>query len=295
LALIEARTGWPSLGVVPWLPETARLPAGASLGLAASDAGTDPPPDRALAGGGGRAFPLVVAVPALRRIANFDDLDPLRAEPAVSVVIVRPGEAIPGDAGLVLITGSKATIADLGFLRAQGWDIDIAAHRRRGGAVMGLCGGYQMLGRIIVDPDGADGDRGAAEGLGLLDVDTVMGGDKITLPAAGRHVASGEPVTGYEIHLGRTTGPHCARPFLDLDGRPDGAQSADGRVMGTYVHGLFASDGFRRAFLAGLGAATSDLRYEHEVEAALDALAGHLEQHVDIDRLLAVAGVTRRR
>jgi adenosylcobyric acid synthase len=280
LALIEHRTGWPSLGVVPWLPEAARLPAEDSLGLG----GSNP-----------REGTLLVAVPALPRIANFDDLDPLRAEPGVSVVIVRPGEAIPGNTGLVLIPGSKATIADLSFLRAEGWDIDIAAHRRRGGAVMGLCGGYQMLGRIIVDPNGAEGDKGAAEGLGLLDVETVMGGDKITVPVTGRHAASGESVTGYEIHLGRTSGRDCARPFLDLDGRLDGAQSQDGRVVGTYVHGLFASDAFRRAFLVGFGTATSDLRYEHEVEAALDALAARLEQHVDIGRLLAIAGVTRTR
>jgi adenosylcobyric acid synthase len=299
LALIEQRTGWPSLGVVPWLPETARLPAEDSLGLGDAREGNRddrPPPGLPLSGGGERwPRPLVVAVPALPRIANFDDLDPLRMEPGVSVVIVRPGEAIPGDAGLVLIPGSKATIADLAFLRAEGWDIDIAAHRRRGGAVMGLCGGYQMLGRKIADPDGTEGRPGEAEGLGLLDVETTMGGDKITVPVTGRHGASREPVAGYEIHLGRTSGADCTRPFLDLDGRADGAQSAEGRVMGTYVHGLFASDGFRRAFLAGLGVAASDLRYEHGVEAALDTLAGHLEQHVDIDRLLTIAGITRRR
>ena len=151
----------------------------------------------------------------------------------MSVVIVRPGEPIPGDAGLVLIPGSKATIADLAFLRAQGWDIDIVAHRRRGGAVLGLCGGYQMLGRTHRRSGRhRRADRARSAGLGLLDVETVMGGDKITVPVAGRHVASGEPVTGYEIHLGRTSGPDCARPFLDLDGRPDGAQSADGRVIG---------------------------------------------------------------
>jgi len=211
------------------------------------------------------------------------------------VVLVRPGEAMPGDAGLVLIPGSKATIADLIVLREQGWDIDIAAHRRRGGAVLGLCGGYQMLGRKIGDPEGVEGRGAIIDGLGLLDVETVMEGDKITVPVAGRHLASGEPVTGYEIHLGRSSGPDCARPFLDLGGRPDGAQSPDGRVAGTYVHGLFSSDGFRRAFLTGLGATASDLRYEHEVEAALDALAAHLERHVDIDRLLAIAGVTRTR
>lgn len=280
LALIEARTGWPSLGVVPWLPETARLPAEDSLGL------TD---------GAKRAGTLVIAVPALPRIANFDDLDPLRAEAGVSVVVVRAGDAIPGDAGLVLIPGSKATVADLAFLRTQGWDIDLAAHRRRGGAVIGLCGGYQMLGRTIADPDGIEGGAGEVAGLGMLDVETVMGGDKVIAPVAGRHLASGEAVTGYEIHLGWTGGPDCSRPFLELAGRPDGAQSADGRVMGSYVHGLFASDGFRHAFLTSLGAAGSGLRYEHEVEAALDALAAHLERHIDVDRLLAIAGINPTR
>jgi len=280
LALIEERTGWPSLGVIPWFPETARLPAEDSLGLG---------------DGGVRDGTVVVAALALPRIANFDDLDPLRIEAGVSLRIVRPGQPIPAEAKLVLIPGSKTTITDLKFVREQGWDIDIGAHWRRGGSVMGLCGGFQMLGRRIVDLAGADGEKGAVAGLGLLDVETVMGGDKITAPVSGHHVGSGEAVTGYEIHLGRTSGPDCARPFLDLDGRPDGARSADGRVTGTYVHGIFASDGFRRAFLSGLGAAGSALRYEHEVEAALDALAEHLERHVDIDRLLMIAGVTRGR
>lgn len=296
LALIEARTGWRSLGVVPWLPETARLPAEDSLGLVPSVVSQRPAPDLPRSGGGERlSRPFVVAVPALPRIANFDDLDPLRAEPGVSVVIVPQGETLPADADVVLIPGSKATVSDLAFLRAEGWDIDIAAHRRRGGAVVGLCGGYQMLGRTIADPAGVEGRADEVAGLGLLDVESVMGGGKVTVAVAGRHAASGEAVTGYEIHLGRTSGPDTARPFLDLGGRPDGAQSPDGRVVGTYVHGLFASDGFRRAFLASLGAAASELRFEHAVDAALDALAEHLERYVDIDRLLTVAGVTRRR
>jgi adenosylcobyric acid synthase len=294
LRLIEARTGWPSLGVVPWLPETARLPAEDSLGLHAEPAERQgPPPGLPLSGGGGRR--LVVAVPSLPRIANFDDLDPLRAEPGVSVRIVRPGEPVPAEAGLVLIPGTKATLSDLAFLRAEGWDIDIAAHVRRGGAVIGLCGGYQMLGQRIADPGGADGRKGEAAGLGLLDVETVMDGDKITVPVTGRDAASREAVSGYEIHLGRTQGPDCSRPFLDLGGRPDGARSADGRVVGSYVHGLYASDGFRRAFLAGLGAAASELGYEQSVEDALDALAEHLETHIDVDRLLKIAGITPAR
>jgi adenosylcobyric acid synthase len=213
-------------------------------------------------------------------------------EPAVSVVVVEPGEAIPAAADLILVPGSKSTIADLAFLREQGWDIDILAHHRRGGRVLGLCGGYQMLGRVIADPEGIEGHAGSVAGLGLLDVETVIGGDKATDTVRGRHVATGSPVAGYEIHLGRTSGPDCARPFLDLDGRADGARSVDGRVAGSYVHGIFAEDGFRRVFLNEFGARTSEASYDAQVEATLDALAEHLEQHVDVDALLGIAGLS---
>jgi adenosylcobyric acid synthase len=128
----------------------------------------------------------------------------------------------------------------------------------------------------------------------LLDVATVLSADKTTVAVAGTHVATSEPVTGYEIHLGQTTGSDTARPLLDIAGRADGAQSADGLIAGTYVHGIFAADGFRGAFLAALGGPASDLRYEAGVEATLEALAGHLEQHVDIDALLAIAGYRQK-
>lgn len=272
---IEERTGWPSLGVVPWFDGARHLPAEDVLGLV--DAGAE-------------TGPTVVAVPALPRIANFDDLDPLRMEPGVSLVLVHPGEPIPAEAALVLIPGSKSTIGDLKFLREQGWDIDILAHHRRGGRVLGLCGGYQMLGRTIDDPRGIEGEAEAVNGLGLLDVDTVLGGDKTTVAVTGSHRGSDEVIAGYEIHLGRTDGPDRDRPLLDLRGRQDGAQSADGRVAGSYVHGLFAANGFRRAYLAALGVPASGVDYEARVDAALDQLAEHLEMHVDIDRLLTIAG-----
>ena len=272
---IAERTGWPGLGVVPWFAAAARLPAEDGLDLAERRPNAN-----------GR---FTIAVPALPRIANFDDLDPLRLEPEVRVVIVEPGTPIPV-ADLVVIPGTKSTIADLRFLHAEGWDIDILAHHRRGGRVLGLCGGYQMLGRAIADPDGVEGAAETIVGLGLLDVTTVLSGDKTTVPVSGRHVRSGEPIDGYEIHLGHTSGPDCARPVVAMGGRVDGATSADGLVSGTYVHGLFGSDSFRRAFLAEAGLASS-LAYETSVEAALDALADHLERTVDIDRLLAIAGL----
>ncbi len=273
LNAITELTGWPSLGVVPWLPDVAALPAEDAVDLecAAPSAATK-----------------LIAVPLLSRIANFDDLDPLAQEPGVRLLFVRPGEVIPAEADLVILPGTKSTIADLAFLRAQGWDVDIRAHHRRGGHLLGICGGYQLLGRTIADPDGIDGPAGTAPGLGLLAIDTVMTGDKSTVQVRGTHVGSGLPIEGYEIHIGRSDGPDCARPLLDLHGRFDGAISADGRVQGCYVHGLFSSDAFRRAFLAQFGI-TSSLAYEARVDAALDALADHLEQHVDIERLLQIA------
>jgi adenosylcobyric acid synthase len=297
LAAIAARTGWPCFGVVPHFPAAALLPAEDSLALAPHPpASRVPPPPRARGEGRGegREMPakVTIAVPLLPRIANFDDFDPLAAEPAVELVFVRSGTPLPREAALVILPGSKATLADLAFLRAQGWDIDLLAHRRHGGHVLGLCGGFQMLGRHVADPAGHEGAAGAAAGLGLLDVETVLGGDKRLAAASGREIASGAPVKGYEMHLGVTRGAGLARPMLDLaagpGGRPDGAVSADGRVAGCYLHGIFAADAFRRAFLARLGAASS-LSYEATVEKALDGLAGHLERHLDLAALLAAS------
>jgi adenosylcobyric acid synthase len=203
-------------------------------------------------------------------------------------VFVRPGEPIPAETDVIVLPGTKSTLGDLAFLQAQGWDIDIKAHARRGGHVLGLCGGYQLLGRTIADPLGTDGKPGTVDGLGLLDVDTVMSAQKTTRPVSGSHCASGAAIHGYEIHLGESTGADCARPMVTIDGRPDGAISRDGRIQGTYVHGLFGSDAFRKAWLAGFNV-SSTVAYEARVEQALDALADHLETHLDIDAILAIA------
>ncbi|EYD76525.1 Cobyric acid synthase [Rubellimicrobium mesophilum DSM 19309] len=271
--MIAERTGWTGLGVVPWFDEAWRLPAEDVLDL----------------GGRRREGTVKVVVPQLRRIANFDDLDPLSATPGVSVEIVPPGRALPGDADLVLLPGSKSTISDLAHLREQGWDVDILAHRRRGGRVLGLCGGFQMLGRRIEDPDGVEGSPGGVDGLGLLDVTTVMGREKRLARVEGVHPASGARVAGYEIHMGRTEGLDLQRAWLSLEGRPEGAASGDGRVQGTYLHGLFAADAFRAAWLAELGVAGAGFDWEGQVEATLDALAAHVERHLDLDALLALS------
>jgi adenosylcobyric acid synthase len=276
--LLQERAGLACLGVVPWFERARDLPAEDSMALA-----------RWTARPGGEGA-LRIVVPHLPRIANFDDLDPLRAEPSVSVELVPPGRALPV-CDLVLLPGSKATLADLAALRGERWDIDILAHVRRGGRVLGICAGYQMLGRRVADPEGIEGPAGEAPGLGLLEVETVLTGAKRLVAAQGVDTASGAELRGYEMHMGRTTGPGTARPMLLLDGRPDGAVSADGRVAGCHLHGLFASDPFRRAFLARLGAAGDPaLDYEARLDATLDALARHLEAHVDVGRLLEIAG-----
>ena len=277
-AMIAARTGWRGFGVAPWFADAWKLPAEDALDIGA------PARDRGDHAGG---FHIVCL--RFSRIANFDDLDPLAQEPGVRLTLLGPGRPIPADADLVILPGSKSTRGDLAFLRAQGWDIDLAAHHRRGGRVIGICGGYQMLGRVVADPDGIEGAPGESRGLGLLDVETRMGGDKHLSEVRAVHAASGQGFAGYEIHIGATDGPDRARPFARIDGRPEGAISADGRVCGSYLHGMFGEDGFRRAWLGAQGAAASDLDYAAGVEATLDALADHLEAHLDVTGLFTLA------
>jgi adenosylcobyric acid synthase len=278
MRFVAERTGWAAIGLVPHFRDAHRLPAEDVYGLEAS-------PARAPDVAGHRVR---IVVPVLPHIANFDDLDPLRLEPCVELVLLRNGA--PVDTDLVILPGSKATIADLAALRAYGWDADIIAYARRGGRVLGLCGGYQMLGRKVSDPDGIEGPPGSAAGLGLIDVETELIGDKSLVAVRGRTVTDDVAVAGYEMHIGRTTGAATAHPLVQLDdGRPDGAISADGRIAGTYLHGFFAGDAQRAAWLARLGAPGSAIAYEPLVEQTLDALAAHLELHLDIDRLLSLA------
>jgi len=276
MRFLAERTGWRALGLLPYFEAAARLPAEDAFGLRAA---------RQTGEGA-----LIVAVPLLPHIANFDDFDPLKAEVGTRVVFVAPGQPLPAEARLVILPGSKATIADLAAFRANGWHIDLAAHLRRGGRVFGVCGGYQMMGRRIADPDGMEGPPGEAEGLALLDVATTLHADKTLARVGGVSALEGARFSGYEMHVGETTGPDRARPVLRFDdGRTDGAVSRDGLASGVYVHGLFNDDGFRAAFLRALGGAGASLNYEQSIDETLDALADHCARHLDLDALLEIA------
>ena len=267
---IARHTGWRSLGLVPYFADAHRLPAEDALGISTARRGSG----------------IKIAVLAYPRIANFDDFDPLRLEPDVDLVFLRAGEAIPGDAALVILPGSKATIADLAALREAGWDIDLRAHLRRGGHVLGICGGYQMLGRTVADPHGIEGPPSTVDGLGLLDIETVLEGDKVLVEVAGETAAEYVPFKGYEMHIGRTTGDVV--PLLRLGaGHDEGAVS--GRIAGCYIHGLLTDDRQRRHWLKRIGAEASSLSYETDVDATLDKLAVHIEKHIDCDALLTLA------
>lgn len=271
--MIKKRTGWPGFGVLPWFDAAWKLPAEDALDIATPK----------------RSGGLHVVCLKLSRISNFDDLDPLAQEPGVRVTMLRPGEALPADADVVILPGSKSTRGDLEFLRAQGWDADVRAHYRRGGHVLGICGGYQMLGHEVSDPAGIEGKPGTARGLGLLDITTEMTPHKRLTLTDATHAATGCPITGYEMHKGVSTGPDRARPFARIGTTDEGATSRDGRISGTYLHGMFRSDAFRRAWLAGFDVTASTTAYDQTVDEVLDSLADWMERHLDVDAMLACA------
>ena len=233
---------------------------------------------------------LRIVAPMLSRIANFDDADPLIQEPTVAFQWVPPGEPIPRDADVVILFGSKSTNSEISFIRAQGWDHDILAHARTGGRVLGLCDGYQMLGEYIHDPHGYDGVPGTVEGLGLLQVSTTMQERKTVKQVEVQCASSGLPVKGYEIHVGNTSGRDCDRPLTYAGDQKGGAKSANGRIEGSYIHGLFSNDDYRRDWILRAGAhVQNSVSYQGSVEAAIDEFADAMESDLNVDALLACA------
>lgn len=275
LTAIEGFTGWTSFGVIPWLKAAIKLPAEDSVIL-----------DRM---SGGNSAKFTIAIPRLPRMANFDDFDPLIAEPNIDVQFINSGETIPNDAQVVILPGTKSTISDLEYLKSEGWDAQLKNHLIKGGTVFGVCGGFQMLGKTILDPNHTESDVSEIDGFGLLDIETIMEPEKITKKTIAQSEFFDKDIKGYEIHIGRTIGTDCNRPFAFIDGRGEGAINPEGSVFGTYLHGLFNEDGFRYAFLEHFGVVHSDLKYTEMVDAALDEIANELEQLVDFDALLKIA------
>ena len=213
MKIIEDTTSWQGLGILPWFDKARTLPAEDILDLSSK---ADHSKNH---GKGGDLYH--IAVPVLRRIANFDDLDPLVADPAITLSLIEAGTPMPMNADMVLLLGSKSTIADLSFLREQGWDIDIHALVRQGARLVGLCGGYQMMGSFIHDPDGLEGKPGSTEGLGFLDIETVLEREKTVTFSDGVETSTNTIVSGYEIHLGVSTGPDTERPMVVFDTKLD--------------------------------------------------------------------------
>ncbi len=271
--LIEQHTGWPGFGVLPWFGDAWKLPAEDALDIATPV----------------RTTGLHIVCLKLSRIANFDDLDPLAQDPGVRLTMLHAGQPLPVDADVVIIPGSKSTRGDLEFLKQQGWDEDVRAHVRRGGHVLGICGGYQMLGHTVADPGGIEGQAGTTQGLGLLNIHTEMTEHKRLSTINATHVPTQRVFSGYEIHIGHSSGEDRKRPFAQINGTDEGAISPDGRVAGSYLHGMFRDDGFRTAWLAQFNVVASDQCYDQAVNATLDALAAHMETHLDIDRILGCA------
>lgn len=277
LTTIELRTGWRALGVVPWIAATLRLPPEDGMQL-----------DRFERRPGADAR-VKIAILHLPHIANFDDFDPLSQEPQVELVLVKPGEPLPLDAHLMVIPGSKTTIPDLEHLRAQGWDHDLHAYVRRGGRVLGICAGYQMLGKMVRDPLGIEGSTPFAAGLGLLDVETTMSAQKTLRKITGEETTTNARIEGYEMHLGISAGPTARRPMVRFeDGTLDGAVSANGRVAGCHVHGLFNSSAYRAALLQSLGGRSTGEDHAASVDGALDQISVVLERTLDIAELMRI-------
>jgi adenosylcobyric acid synthase len=234
---------------------------------------------------------LKVVVPVFPRISNHTDLDPLRLHLQVQVRFVGAGEAVP-PADLIILPGSKSVRSDLGWLRAHGWEAAIRRHLRYDGKLIGICGGFQMLGREVSDPLGLEGPPGTSPGLALLDMVTVLEPEKQLANVSGILAFGDAPVTGYEIHCGVSRGTAIARPLVRLDGRHDGAISEDGQILGTYLHGLFESRPACDALLEWAGLAAPRTPDYHALrEAALDRLADACEEHLDMARVLEILGL----
>nr|WP_290699426.1 cobyric acid synthase [Halomonas sp. UBA3074] len=269
---LETRTGKPVLGTLPYL-QGLLLDAEDSIGTVQAEK---------------QSLLINIIVPALPRISNHTDFDPLRLHPQVALTFVGPEQPIPA-ADVIILPGSKSTASDLAWLKRQGWDNAIQRHLRYGGKVLGICGGFQMLGEWVDDPDGLEGQPGKVAGLGLLPLTTRMVRGKQLRSVSGVLVGETATVTGYEIHNGVSEGPALSRPLFDINGRPEGSVSDDGQIIGTYLHGLFDHPEACHELLKQLGLADGEQNdYQAHRERELDRLADMLEAQVDIEAVIGL-------
>ncbi len=273
---LEQRTGKPVLGVLPYVTD---------LHLEAEDAIDTRQIAKA-------EQVLKVVVPVLPRISNHTDFDPLRLHPQVDLQFIGPGQTIP-PADLIILPGSKSVRSDLAFLRRNGWEEAVQRHLRYGGKLLGVCGGLQMLGSQLHDPLGLEGAAGSSPGLGLLEFDTVLAEHKQLRNVQGRLCLEEAAISGYEIHAGVSSGPALELPAVHLnDGRCDGVRSADGQVIGTYLHGLFESPASSSALLRWAGLKdVQEVDYHALRERDLERLADLVEQHLDTAKLRGMCGL----
>ena len=279
LQWLEERTGKPVLGVLPYLY---------GLHIDAEDALPIDHHDQQY-----HHRALHVAVPVTPRISNHTDLDPLRRHPQVKLTLVGPDDPIP-DCDLIILPGSKNVCTDLQWLRQQGWEQAILRHLRYGGKIIGICGGFQMLGKRIHDPLGIESEAVSINGLGVLDIETTLSAEKELRSVNGRLSIQGSPVSGYEIHAGRTCGSALARPAVHLEARTDGAISQDGLVLGTYLHGLFETPEACAELLSWAGLIQPvKIDYPAMREGSIDKLANTLATHLNTDAIAQVLGLDR--
>ena len=273
---LQARTGKLVVGVLPYVMD---------LHLEAEDGIDQRQIDKA-------AQVLKVVVPVLPRISNHTDFDPLRLHPQVDLQFVGPGQSIPA-ADLIILPGSKSVRSDLAYLRANGWDTAVARHLRYGGKVLGICGGLQMLGEQVHDPLGLEGAAGSSDGLGLLAFSTTLEEEKQLRNVRGRLLLEDAEVSGYEIHAGVTCGAALSNAAVLLeDGRSDGAQSADGQILGTYLHGLFETPAACSALLRWAGLQdVQEVDYHALRERDIERLADLVENHLNTDLLRKLCGI----
>ena len=305
LRWLEQRTGKPVLGVLPYLQglridaeDAIQREKGVPEGAQPGAEETNPSGDgraAVLPAGPSRPNRLRVVVPVFPRISNHTDFDPLRYHPQVDLTYVGPGETPPA-ADLVILPGSKSVRSDLGWLRQQGWVEYLERHLRYGGRVMGICGGFQILGRTIADPLGLEGAAGESAGLGWLELETVLEAEKQLRNTSGVLTLEGAEVRGYEIHAGVSRGRALENPTAILEGaRPDGALSGDGRVFGTYLHGIFESPTACAAVLRWAGLRDPQkVDYREVRERAIERLADSVEAHLDLGAILRLLGLEAR-